>query len=184
MEALIWLIGLGMAGAMLFGLVGVALGEPELRPYQQETLKPFLTTDDSMYDVEVVGESNYQSALDEIAGGKKPESQKIVTIARLRPEPTNRHDPNAVKVLIDSHLVGYIPRGEAAKLKNIIESMEDAGYALTCPAKIVGGWKRGLFGMDQGDYGVRLDLPSKADVKRQFKDFLKEQKSAPTQEDQ
>ena len=38
--------------------------------------------------------------------------QEGVTSTQLVPDPTNAHDPNAVKVLVNGWRVGYVPRGE------------------------------------------------------------------------
>ena len=39
----------------------------------------------------------------------------------LQPEPDNPHDPNAIKVLIDDMLVGYIKAGSCKHLLNVID---------------------------------------------------------------
>lgn len=41
--------------------------------------------------------------------------------AVLKPEPTNRHDVNAVTVLVNNNLVGYVPSEYAPFVKNLIE---------------------------------------------------------------
>lgn len=41
--------------------------------------------------------------------------------AVLKPEPTNHHDANAVMVLVDSNLVGYVPSEYAPFIRNLIE---------------------------------------------------------------
>ena len=38
--------------------------------------------------------------------------RKRGTSATLHPEPDNPHDPKAVKVIVDKHHVGYIPRAK------------------------------------------------------------------------
>lgn len=53
----------------------------------------------------------------------------------LQPEPDNPHDPNAIKVLIDDMLVGYIKSGSCKHLLNIIEQ----GRFLGASCKIGGG---------------------------------------------
>ena len=57
--------------------------------------------------VNVAGESHYQEALRAIAG---PGDVRHDTEAHLIPEPENEYDPNAVRVEIDGHKVGYLPR--------------------------------------------------------------------------
>lgn len=44
--------------------------------------------------------------------------------ASLEPEPTNKHDPNAVKVIVNGVHVGYIKSAEAPGIKRRLESGE------------------------------------------------------------
>lgn len=42
--------------------------------------------------------------------------------ASLVPEPTNEHDPNAVRVEVNGILIGYIKRGSCSHVKNLLNS--------------------------------------------------------------
>lgn len=53
----------------------------------------------------------------------------------LQPEPDNPYDPNAIQVLIDDRLVGYIKKGSCKHLLNVIA--QDRFMGATC--KIGGG---------------------------------------------
>ncbi len=64
--------------------------------------------------LEVVGESHYQDHLWAVVGGYRRERVRCETQAVLEPEPDNAWDGNAVKVLIDGGLVGYLSREDAA----------------------------------------------------------------------
>ncbi|NOJ81919.1 HIRAN domain-containing protein [Myxococcus xanthus] len=112
--------------------------------------------------VEVVGESNYQDALEALAEERTRLSQRIATTAHLVRERTNRFDANAVAVLIEGRLVGYLSRADAVSFRPLIETMEDQGEVAACAATIVGGWSRGERG--SGKFGVKLDVvhPDKA----------------------
>lgn len=101
--------------------------------------------------LKVVGESHYQEALDEISGGKTEEGHQLIQTAIISPEPDNSYDPDAQKVTINHHLVGYIPRNIAGKVG------QKYPHGVIVRALITGGWDRG-YG-DTGSYGVRLDLP-------------------------
>jgi hypothetical protein len=104
--------------------------------------------------VDAVGESRYQDALTELAGGKRRDSQYIATNAELWREPENPHDPNAIQVRIGGRVVGYLPRLEAERLA---AAMDAAGErVLACPAEIRGGWRQGR---DEGHFGVVVWLP-------------------------
>ena len=65
-------------------------------------------------DLEVVGESYRQETLWGLVGGKRAERISYDTHAVLMPEPDNPVDPDAIAVLIDGQLVGYLSRENAA----------------------------------------------------------------------
>ncbi|WNZ59923.1 hypothetical protein QEG98_28375 [Myxococcus sp. MxC21-1] len=112
--------------------------------------------------VEVVGESHYQEALEALAAERTDRSQRIATTAHLVRERANRFDANAVAVVIEGRLVGYLSRADAVAFRPIIEEMEGRGEVAACAATIVGGWSRGERG--SGRFGVKLDVvhPDKA----------------------
>jgi HIRAN domain len=114
--------------------------------------------------LEVVGESNYQDALWTIVGGRRREPVRYETEAVLEPEPHNPHDQNAIKVVVEGHLVGYLSREDAAAyrpgLLRLIEESPTGRAALE--AQIVGGGPRrdgiGFLGVfldhDPADFGL------------------------------
>lgn len=106
-------------------------------------------------EVFVVGESNYQGALNEICGGKCPEGHRREDVAILAPEPDSPYDGNAVAVLVQGMKVGYLDRPTAKTLQpGIIRQQRRIGKPVAVPALINGGWDRGAG--DEGHYGVRL----------------------------
>lgn len=109
------------------------------------------------FALDVVGESNYQTALDDICGGLSEDGHSLLVDAYLVHEDDNQYDPKAVVVLIDSQTVGYLSREQAREFRKVVAETGRPGVAATCKAKIVGGWDRG--DGDQGSYGVKLDLP-------------------------
>lgn len=56
--------------------------------------------------------------------------------AELQPDPTNPHDPNAIKVVIGGQLVGYIKAGSCSRILKLIE--EDRIAKIECT---IGGGK-------------------------------------------
>lgn len=58
------------------------------------------------------------------AGKKIYEYLYLDTKAKLVPEPTNKHDKNAVKVSIDGKTVGYIKREETLVVKDILKNAQ------------------------------------------------------------
>jgi predicted Zn-ribbon and HTH transcriptional regulator len=105
--------------------------------------------------LEVVGESHYQDDLWRLAGGFSADRIRCAVAAVLVPEPDNPHDSNAVKVLIDGHLVGYLSREDAVVyLPGLRRLMAFHNGPIALMGQIVGGGPRedGL-----GMLGVFLD---------------------------
>ena len=69
-------------------------------------------------ELEVVGESHYHGALAGImaAARERPDPWEIHTVAELRREPGNQYDKNAVQVIIEGQIVGYLSREDAAEV--------------------------------------------------------------------
>ena len=99
---------------------------------------------------EVVGEASYQDALEKICGGRDLYSAEHQCQALLLPEPSNPHDPNAVQVIVDRKVVGYLARKHAAEYHHYIGMK-----ASSCDAKIVGGWDDGE---TIGHFGIKLKI--------------------------
>lgn len=114
--------------------------------------------------LEVVGESNYQDALWEIVGGFRRERVRFRCTAVLLPEPDNHYDENAIRVLVENRLVGYLGREDAAVylpgLQRLIGACESGCVGLA--GHVVGGGARrggvGFLGVfldhDPADFGV------------------------------
>lgn len=101
---------------------------------------------------DIVGESNYQDALETIAGPKSRSGAEFEVEALLVPEPDNKFDRHAVMVIIDDHLVGYIPRNETADFHEFLD--QTGASSAICDAIIEGGWKNED---SEGRFCVRLN---------------------------
>lgn len=112
------------------------------------------TTSNTSYAYNIVGEQSYQNNLRKIAGPKEEESKFFEYYAKVRSEPYNQYDKNAVKVEINGLLVGYLSKGEAAKLAGKVINK-------TVPAVIDGGWKDE---QSTGSYGVKLAINNVSDL--------------------
>lgn len=77
----------------------------------------------------------------------------------MRREPTNRHDANAIQVLIDGQLVGHLPREDAARYQPPLQMVEGRGQLATCAARL--WWSK-----EDGDFiaSVSLDLAEPAEL--------------------
>jgi len=107
---------------------------------------------------DVAGERYCQRALDRLAGGKTEHGHWLQTVAELVPDRAGGAEPGDVLVLIDHARVGHLAKPHAAVL---IRALRIRGVqSARADALIVGGWsQKGMRGR-QGDYFVRLDLPS------------------------
>jgi hypothetical protein len=110
---------------------------------------------DGSFEFEIVGELNYQEALEAICGGRGEASAKCECIAHLVPEPANPRDRNAIAIRIVGRTVGYLDREKAVAFGAFIRAARIKGRDIQCGALIVGGWERGR---SKGHFGVKLDL--------------------------
>lgn len=106
---------------------------------------------------EVVGESNYKSALKKlISEGTQQERDngEVFRDAFLVPEPTNPFDKNAIQVRIAEHLVGYISKTRTAEFHGIISEVKKQGFDYAVVKAVIGFDSRSADPL----IGVRLDL--------------------------
>lgn len=109
--------------------------------------------DDCTELVAAVGESNYQSALITLCGSQRWEHVAFDCVAALVPEPDNPHDPNAIAVQVQGHLVGYLSRAEARAYRRLVDDANPQYIA--CKARIAGREE----GSETPNLGIFLRLP-------------------------
>ncbi len=109
------------------------------------------------YELEAVGESNYQKALIKITGGKTEHGHEMEIEAVLIHDNNNPYDNKAIAVSVDGDIVGYLSKKHARQFRKLMADAGGPGSPAVCDALIVGGWDRG--GGNEGHFGVRLDLP-------------------------
>jgi len=119
-------------------------------------IEPIMLARGRGFTLDVVGESNYQPALDRICGGKCEDGHRREVTAQLCFVEDNEWDENAVGVFINKQLVGFVPRDQAAKVREGILAINQDDRPVLCRGKIVGGWNRGHG--DEGSYGVKLSI--------------------------
>lgn len=96
--------------------------------------------------IKIVGEDSYQPHIRRVAkaanGGEVP--------ILLEAQPNNRYDRNAVAVLVDGGVVGYLPRALAEKWQPAVLAAASEGFAITGRATCHGGTRDkpsiGVFG--------------------------------------
>jgi|SRR6185312_16324868 len=111
------------------------------------------------YEFDIVGELQYQSALESICGGRTEEGAQKHAEAHLYLEDANPYDNKAVRVDIDGMTVGYLSRENARSYREQLTQLGLPNLIGVCNALIVGGWRRSS--SDEGYFGVKLDLPVK-----------------------
>ncbi len=137
---------------------------------------PMLIEGTGDYEFDIVGESHYQDALEDLAGPKVEGGVDVRMVAVLVKDDNNQFDKNAVAVFLMPKFpgngvhVGYLRRSDAKKYRaDLIELPECTDGLILCPAQIVGGWdnsdlnKLGLYDREHdgpltGQYGVKLDI--------------------------
>jgi hypothetical protein len=107
--------------------------------------------------LEVSGEFYHQSAIRKVLGGEAREGVRFLTVATLLPNPQHNKDKNAVEVLIDGQLVGYLSREQAVGYHNAMAEAGHQGRGLgNVEARIFG---RPLDADNHGGFGVAIYLP-------------------------
>jgi hypothetical protein len=115
------------------------------------------------YGVNIVGEANYQIHLERVAGGRTELGVgREHAIAELLPQPDNPYDPNAIAVLIEGGVVGYIAREDTCRWRSVVDDARRTQGAATCRARFKGGWDRGAG--DRGFIGVVLEMADPARI--------------------
>jgi len=93
----------------------------------------------------------HQQSLRQITQRKK--TGELLTTAVLRHNPSNQYDSNAVEVLIDGNLIGYIPKEDTARYIVAYKSYSSRGESLSCDVRMT--WKTSADGIDAD---VRLSV--------------------------
>lgn len=156
MEAVVAIVAIFAVVIAVAAAVLLSRGEKKPAPTPDSKAAVYEIEGDGTYSFNIVGESYYQEALDEIAGGKKQdESHDLEVLATLGTQNSNPHDSMAVVVTIGGKCVGYLSREHARWLRGQFNSADTVLWVVK--AKIVGGWFNET---GEGHYGVRLDIPT------------------------
>lgn len=100
------------------------------------------------YKQQIVGESHYQHALEQLA---KDYPRRYIDNVELYLEDDNKYDSNAVAVAVEGETIGYLPKDDALKYRQSIERLGYSNAIGTCAGKLTGG------GANR-NYGFILDL--------------------------
>lgn len=107
------------------------------------------------FNCEVVGESYHQANLVRIARLWEKQNDEPL-IALLTPESSNKHDRNAVSVMIGGAMVGYLGREFAPIYRQRLRAEGMGLVPVHCYAILTGGHQ--LPDGSRASYGVMLDI--------------------------
>lgn len=107
------------------------------------------------YDFEVVGESNYQQALQALCDTPDPDEEKIGT-AILVPENDNPYDEKAVRVTVQGVTIGYLSREDARSYRRRLSAKKLGMVPASCGVLVTGGYI--LKDGSRAHFGAQLDL--------------------------
>ena len=109
------------------------------------------------FRLEIIGEDQYQAALEAICGPHLPKGVHLYETASLILEDKNPHDQNAVRIEIQRKHVGYLSPETAMLLRAQLKAKGRPKSIAQCAAVIRGGWVSS--DGRKGDFCVWLDLP-------------------------
>lgn len=135
-------IGVGILYLFTFGLFGVGWivdsvrayrdisksGPSESNPIELSVAGTYYRKDDI---ASILNKNRLYNAGNDIFIDKAKENKRIYkynrreTNAVLVPEPTNEHDHNAIKVVIDNVHVGYIPADQCLEIKKVMNKISN-----------------------------------------------------------
>ena len=127
---------------------------------------------------DVVGESFVQKNFIKAFGKKSKESNySHIDLLLLIPEVNNEFDKYAVsvrnpKLHMKENTLGYFPKEDARVLQELIlRVIHETQSFVAVEGNLKGGWKSGLLGRNQGDYGIDLHTEIKYMI-LELKDIL------------
>lgn len=114
---------------------------------------------DGTYAMDITGEENYQTALEDLGGPRLPEGVHQVETARLViADNRTGSNRNAVRVEIRGQLVGYLSLQDTIQYRHYLRTRGKSNVYGQCSALITGGWVTP--DGTQGPYYVALDIPA------------------------
>lgn len=120
-------------------------GEPATRDHSPADLGLDPAAKD-MVHVDVVGESSYQGQIKKVREAvAQHQGSDPWFVVRFIAEPTNKHDPNAVKVVAWGKTLGYLPKAAAKKAQ---AKLKQSGGQQVGVAQLMGGTR------DKPNFGV------------------------------
>lgn len=88
---------------------------------------------------EVAGESHYFEAIRQVLGATVDSNGiELIVTTQLVPEPSNKYDKNAVQVVVNGQVVGYLPREDAARHGPVLAALVKENWIPQVNARVWG----------------------------------------------
>ena len=104
-------------------------------------------------NLELKGTQHRQDAILAQLPRRLADGAELDTVGHLVPEPTNPFDPNGVGCHVNGQLIGYLPRGEAARYSSVLTRMVESGQLPTARVHL---WAREFDDPDFDDQGGEI----------------------------
>jgi hypothetical protein len=132
---------------------------------------------------EVAGVAHHKGDIARIYPPRRPDQDPVTQdiFATLRREPENRYDPNAVAVLLEGRLAGYIPKDKAPAWSGYLARLETEGYRARVHARIWIGsdnYYLNLRADDEADYYLPSELAAREAEQVQLEAEREERRAA------
>jgi hypothetical protein len=115
---------------------------------------------------EVAGVAHHKDEIARVYPPRRPDQDPVTRdiFATLRREPENRYDPNAVAVLLEGRLAGYIPKEKAPAWSSYLARLEGEGYQARVHARIwigSGTYYLNVRADDEADYFLPSEVAAR-----------------------
>jgi hypothetical protein len=147
------------SGPAVGQLTSFALGIGDVIGLLDRLAKPTAATIhlDGTRTVELTGPEHYVKELQRIVKRRGIEDARVTFVATIIPEKRNRHDPNAIGVLGDGQLIGYLSREDALLYRPHLDTLAASGLRIQTKGVIFAGHSGGTY----WSVGVRMPRPAK-----------------------
>jgi len=111
-----------------------------LAPFTKWRVKTLYWGANSLFQLKTTGASYYRDAIQKITNLEPGTNAFFLCNATLNPEDDNAHDSNAVKIIIEGHRVGFMPRACAVMYQSYFKEFNIPVQNATREALITKGY--------------------------------------------
>lgn len=128
--------------ALIFTLIGVLSIIASRRAKKQKELDAARAAEHREYvqnhteSFDIAGLYYYKDAVKKLLD----ENGEYIGPCLLVPDPDNQHDPNAIKIVVDDVLVGYVPAEECSSVRKLLNNLIDAEATIDIDEDDINGY--------------------------------------------